>query len=122
MKFTLITAALCFCIACSNAFGADSGSTTKIVIQLKGNTTTGYSWTYSMEPEGVVKELSYEYRQDAPNMIGSGGTSVFTFEGIQSGQTTLTFRYARPWESSPPQTLTYIVTVDKKQRIQIKKK
>jgi predicted secreted protein len=123
MKKSMIVMALSVFVACSPAFAADSQSSTRVVIELAGNPSTGYSWTYTLEPEGIVKEVFAEYRSDASqHRVGSGGTFVFSFEGIAPGQSTLTFRYARPWESVVPTVITYNITVDTKRRIQIQKR
>jgi predicted secreted protein len=84
-------------------------------VTLEGNPTTGYEWTYTMSRDGIVKEASNDYTQDAAGegMVGVGGTYTFVFEGVAAGDVTLTFTYDRPWGSDgPPQTQTYKLRVN----------
>lgn len=93
----------------------------QLVIELDGNRTTGYSWTYTMEPDGIVQEVSQEYRTASGNAsrAGAGGIFVFTFEGIMPGSVELCFSYLRPWESGvdPAKTKYYKLTVDEAGKI-----
>jgi inhibitor of cysteine peptidase len=93
----------------------------RIVIELEGNRTTGYSWTYAMEPEGIVREVSAEYREASgtENRAGRGGVFVFVFESLKPGAVQLRFSYSRPWESGvePERTEIYILTVDREGKI-----
>ncbi len=85
-------------------------------IEIKGNPTTGYEWTYKAETNGIVA-VSDEYKQDSSGGgTGAGGTYIFVLSGIKEGETTLTFTYSRSWEPNPDTDATkvYKVTVDKK--------
>jgi inhibitor of cysteine peptidase len=85
-----------------------------IRIELEGNPTTGYSWTYTAGTEGIVKEISADYikKETAPGVIGSGGVFVFVFEGLAPGETELRFVYSRPWDSvEPAREAIYLVRV-----------
>jgi predicted secreted protein len=88
----------------------------ELVIELAGNITTGYSWSYTAAPAGIVREKAAgEYVEGATtrNRAGAGGSFTFVFEPIKAGTTTLRFVYARPWESRPPSaSAVYVVTVD----------
>ena len=92
-------------------------------IKLEGNPTTGYEWIYTMSPEGVVREVSHDYIPDANsgNLVGSGGTFVFTFEAIAEGEAVLVFSYLRKWESVPAlETVIYKAIVDDKNNLTLK--
>ncbi|MCL2492175.1 MAG: protease inhibitor I42 family protein [Coriobacteriia bacterium] len=92
----------------------------QFTVKLDGNPTTGFEWTYTMEPDGIVKEVSNDYTQDAapPGYTGVGGTYTWVFEGVEPGKATLVFEYARSWEDDPPaDTVTYTLTVDDDLRI-----
>jgi inhibitor of cysteine peptidase len=97
----------------------------RITLELEGNPTTGYSWTYTMDREGVVREVSAEYHEAADSgnspegRIGRGGTFVFVFESLNPGTVELRFNYARPWESGvePAETKTYVLTVNRAGKI-----
>ncbi len=85
---------------------ADSDSTGRmgvgdtLIIELRGNPTTGYQWqldtadTRVLEPQG---EPDYAV---SSNAMGAGGTYTFRFKAVASGQTTLRLVYKRPWEDS----------------------
>jgi predicted secreted protein len=93
----------------------------RIAIELEGNRSTGYSWICAMEPEGIVREVSAEYRE-APgteNRAGRSGVFVFVFESIKPGAVELRFTYARPWESGiePERTESRILTVNRAGKI-----
>ena len=85
-------------------------------VELDGNPTTGYNWTCTITPDGIVNETSNNYVQnDNPNgMVGVGGKFVFDFESVAAGEATLTFDYLRPWEDGVPpvNTVVYKATVD----------
>ena len=98
---------------------ADQTLTTKvgtdIVVRLESNPTTGYSWrTAEFEP-GIIELVSNEYQpyNTAGNIVGSGGTEIWTFKAIKKGKITITFEYVRPWEKDIPpiKEETYIVEV-----------
>ena len=95
-------------------------------VELKGNPTTGYSWDYTMSPEGIVREVSSDYVPDKTddNVTGSGGKFVFTFEAVSAGEAELVFSYFRPWETDIPalETVTYRAVVDGKENLTLIKK
>jgi len=94
-------------------------------IELEGNATTGYSWVYTMSPEGVIRELSNEYIPDKTNdgTVGSGGKYIFTFEAVSGGEAELVFSYLRTWETGVPplKTVTYKAIVDNKHYLYVRK-
>ena len=92
-------------------------------IKLEGNLTTGYSWEYTMEPEGIIKEIDNQYNDESEEerIVGEGGEFVFTFQSVKPGETTLTFEYRRPWEEEEPlETKTFIATVDEELNLSIR--
>ena len=92
-------------------------------VELTGNPTTGYTWVYSMSPEGVVREVSNEYIADKTDkaVVGSSGKFIFTFEALTAGETELIFSYLRVWEEDTPasETIIYRATVDHKNSIML---
>ena len=85
------------------------------IVKLKGNVTTGYAWTCTISPDGVVRELSNIYTQDEERepVPGTGGTNVFTFEAIAEGEAEITFSYERDWEDIPAlEEVVYKAIVD----------
>ena len=105
---------LCAIVAAPGCAGKQAQTTA--TVKLEGNPTTGYSWTYTMDPEGVVSEVSNEYVADkaSEGVVGSGGTFVFKFEAVAPGEAELVFSYHRVWEEDVPpiQTVTYKAVVD----------
>ena len=107
-------------VLCVTFFSGCLGVQEKVVIELQGNPTTGYSWEYTMSPENVIREVSNEYIADKTetNVVGSGGKFVFTFEAVTQGETTLVFSYRRPWEDDPPaQIMIFRAIVDDKNNL-----
>jgi predicted secreted protein len=96
----------------------------RITIEFEGNPTTGYSWIYTMEPGGIVREVSAEYKgaSAAENRAGRGGVFVFVFESIKPGEVELRFSYTRPWESGvePVKTESYVLAVDEAGKIVVR--
>lgn len=100
-----------------------SKSSGKIVeINLDGNPTTGYSWKYDMDVDGIIKEDSNQYKQDDPNLnlVGVGGSYTWKFSALKEGTTKITFKYSRPWEKEAIKTKTYMFIVDKELKITVK--
>jgi predicted secreted protein len=119
LKLFVFAALVCSCAG----FRSESSGRyeNRLVIELDGNRTTGYSWTYTMEPDNIAREVSSEYKDASgtADRVGAGGVFQFAFEGIKQGAAELRFSYARPWESGiePVKTTVYTLTVDKHGRI-----
>jgi inhibitor of cysteine peptidase len=125
-KFSLvISILLILCLAgCHSGTGQanlteeDNGTTInlkagdEIVLNLKGNITTGYSWSVQeLDEQYLQQQGEEEYKSDS-NLIGAGGTSTFTFKAMQAGQTTLRLIYSRPFEKdTPPEKIFEIKVV-----------
>lgn len=93
-----------------------------VEIDLESNPTTGHQWKYAVNEDGFIKEVSKIYKKDdVPEGIdGSGGTDIWTFEGLKEGSTQVTFKYLRPWEGEVIKTRIFIFTVDKELKITAK--
>jgi len=111
-------------VFCTLGTSACASFDKQAVISLDGNPTTGYSWTYRQTKEGIVQEVSNEYKTEESALVGSGGTFIFIFEGINQGETELIFEYLRPWEKDikPIETKTYIFEVDADKNISFTEK
>ena len=70
-----------------------------LAVELAGNPTTGYEWTIAQLDAAFLRLVDSSYSADS-SAIGSGGTFVFRFEALQSGNTTLGLVYRRSWEST----------------------
>ena len=98
----------------------DAGSTIELAVdqeltvRLSSNPTTGYSWSYTYVPEGVITSLGEaRYTQDSPALVGTGGVADFPFRAVHEGRATLRLEYRRPWERDTPaaQEVVYSVSV-----------
>jgi inhibitor of cysteine peptidase len=107
--------------------GTDTGTgvttntgVTTYTVELSSNGSTGYSWAYTMDPAGIIEEVSQAYTPDDadtganhPIKTGGGGTRSWVFKAIRPGTVRLQFEYKRSWETAPPaRTATYTLSVD----------
>ena len=80
----------------------DSGVNTEfiILIALESNPTTGYSWEASYDETMLeLVEETYELGEYAQQgVVGAGGTELFRFRALNSGEVEITMVYKRPWE------------------------
>lgn len=87
----------------------------RVSVVLDENPTTGYGWTYTASAEGLLKEISSEYAQDANSagLMGAGGKRTWVFEGAAQGDVMLRFVYARPFEegTAPVRTVSYFYRI-----------
>lgn len=94
-------------------FSACGKKDSSVTIELEENPTTGYSWSYSMDVDSIVKETESKQISPTTLMMGAPGKHRWTFEAVADGQVTLTFVYARPWEieESAEEPLLYLIEV-----------
>lgn len=84
-----------------------------VVVSLAANATTGYEWSV------LSTDKSFGYPQESyvasnPNVIGGGGTSVFTWHTntpFALGHHTVKLQYKRDWETKAIDTFTFSVDV-----------
>lgn len=87
------------------------------------NGTTGYSWQYVANQEGIIKETSNYYKSDPvpEGWCGCGGRQIWDFKGLKEGSTTVKFTYLQPWDpSSIAQRIILDFTVDKNLNVTVK--
>lgn len=67
------------------------------IIELDENPTTGYTWRYVLDEEGIVEIISDEYRENEhpEEMVGVGGTRELTVKGLSQGMATINLEYYR---------------------------
>ena len=92
-------------------------------IELAENASTGYTWSYTIEPEAGITLVSNEYAEaeqdedadDELQPVGAAGTRTWTFSADELGTYMMTFTYARAAsedaEAEAANVLTYSVTV-----------
>lgn len=85
-------------------------------IVLPSNPTTGYKWELIKPVDGDVLELQdIEYTSKCEDgLVGCGGVEVWNFFATSEGETTISLKYARPWEKhvKPVQTRVFKVIVN----------
>lgn len=86
-----------------------------LIVSLEANATTGYEWTFTLSDEGMLDCVSEEYLADESpeGMVGTGGTYIATFRPAMNGAgwVTITFSYARPWETDEEPEITHELKV-----------
>ena len=96
---------------------ADAGKTVQahtgdhILIQLSANPTTGYSWAIDKTDTTILALQSESYTPTPGGLIGSGGTTVFTFIAQHPGMVQLQLKYWRSWEGDSSILTRYDVTI-----------
>ena len=69
-----------------------------IYVTLESNATTGYEWVVEIEGESVVKRSEEYIAPEETGLLGAPGTWKAEFKAIEDGESTLTFKYLRPWD------------------------
>jgi predicted secreted protein len=97
-------------------YGAGDSITVKngatFVIALEANPSTGYSWQATANAN--VQFESSKQVQGTSNAIGASGTQQLTFKAVQTGSSTLTLNYLRPFDpptTPPAKTQSFPLTV-----------
>ena len=93
---------------------ASAGREFKIIIE--SNPTTGYHWEILPDSldENIVEFVSTEYEStSAPGMLGGGGVDIWTFKGINPGETSIMLGYYPPSNrpTEPEETETFRVSI-----------
>ncbi len=111
----LLLKTILFLIICNaSVLLADSISTNiwqEFTISLDSNPSTGYRWILVSSLPNWLEVVRYEYTPTNPGQIGGGGIEKWTFKATNTGSTTLTFHYLRPWETGVQPLITYEVQV-----------
>ncbi len=84
----------------------------KFQIKLPENPSTGFSWEAGFDKNFVTLE-SRNYVDGGTGRRGGGGVAVFSFVPLKEGNTSLVFRYKRPWEKTVEQEKSYHLTITK---------
>ena len=87
-----------------------------VFISLDYNAGTGYQWTYTADPEGVLVETDKTTESRAEEGVAGGPLrDTYTFRAQSPGDVVLTFNLVRPWETDeqPAETQVYAFTVTK---------
>ena len=98
----------------SETIGISANKEFVILIALESNPTTGYSWQASYD-ETILElvEESYELGEYAKQgLVGAGGTELFRFRVMKSGQAEITMVYKRSWEEPTAQHAAKVFTAN----------
>jgi inhibitor of cysteine peptidase len=81
-----------------------------LTIKLPTNPTTGYSWG---QPQGGahLELLSSKQEQGATDRAGAPGFQIFSFKATDTGVSTLTLNYFRPFEKDTPPVKTFLLSL-----------
>lgn len=79
-------------------------------ISLEANPTTGYEWKADYD-YGLLDLRTTQFEREPSRAIGAGGTSIFVFDPIRPGKTTIAFVYKRSWENIAADTRTFTVEI-----------
>ena len=98
----------------------DQGLPNAVDLYFPSNPTTGYSWTAEVDNPAVA-EVEGQYYPDsvAQGVVGAGGKQWYRIHGLAEGVTSVTFRYARPWEDTAVTTYLYRIQVDARRNVLI---
>jgi inhibitor of cysteine peptidase len=88
------------------------------IAALDSNATTGFSWTEqaAIADGNILKQTEHEYiapraTNDTKPVAGMSGIEEWWFTAGQTGTTTVTMSYGRPWEGGEKDIRTFILTV-----------
>jgi predicted secreted protein len=88
------------------------GETFSIV--LDSNPSTGYQWQLAHSVDGkLLKFINSKYIPPKIELAGAGGKEVWSFKALSIRQTTIVFKYIRPWEKDkePVKSMTFSVNI-----------
>ncbi|HOO32703.1 MAG TPA: protease inhibitor I42 family protein [Thermotogota bacterium] len=86
-----------------------------LAISLPANATTGYQWVLEEELHSRYVELiSNSYIAPETNLLGAGGTSVWTFKAVNEGIVTAELEYLRTWETDVAPIYTLMLQLQTK--------
>ena len=84
-----------------------------ITLTLPSNPTTGYKWTFLLQPDqSFLKLVSSTYNPPTQQIPGAGGTETWVFQTTGTGTTEVKLSYIRP--SAPqdnPKEFAFTVVV-----------
>ncbi len=87
--------------SCASAKAKAGESTLKeLKIELVANPTTGYSWEYSLEQEGIVSVKENSTYLGEEGIVGAPSLFEYTVKALKDGQTKLTFVNRRSFEEN----------------------
>ena len=82
----------------------------RLTLNYEANPTTGYSWTYEISDESVIKFTDDEYVEDKaePGVVGVGGREIFTFTSLKKGKAVISLTYEQNWDGGNKSETKYV--------------
>ena len=71
-------------------------------LEFPSNPSTGFQWQLAEPLDGVLlKKVSQDFQtnSNSQNKLGAGGTQIWTFKALKTGEAYIEMGYLRPWES-----------------------
>ena len=93
----LILLALLF-PSCSTTENSTADDSSRMIITLAENPSTGYSWIWGQMGTGHIEMIDEAFIPGDGDGVGILGTHIFTFVGTKPGHVTLTFSSRQPWQ------------------------
>ena len=92
-------------------------------LELIGNPTTGYSWTFEIADENIVDVEENVQYLGKEEMTGAPSLYMYRIKSKKPGKSEIRFTYKRPWESTEyDDTRLYEAEVKASGKISLKKK
>jgi len=99
--------------------GEDAGGVIKIgkdqtfTVALEENPSTGFSWHWTVNPEGAVVLDGDEFTSaEDEELVGAPGRHQFVFRAEDEGEAEIVFQYYRDWEpENIAETYTFNISV-----------
>ena len=98
----------------TSSSSSTAGAQTTVSMALKYSAGTGYEWQCSVEPSGVIEEVSHttENLSQGTNVAGGSLSDRYIFRALAPGEAVVTFKLLRSWEpDNPAETQVYAFTV-----------
>jgi len=109
--------ALCAFLFSLIVFAGCAGTPKTATIELYGNPSVGDSYSCTISPEGVVRQVSSKYRGTGILFLaGTGGKSIWTFKAIAEGEAEIVV-YNHFRGGTPRRVVTYKALVDNKKKL-----
>ncbi len=96
---------------------ADNGSEIELkkgdvlVITLKANPTTGYTWDVVEPLDEIIEQVGEIEFKPESDLIGAGGVQIIQFKIVNAGRASLKLVYHRPWEEDVEPLDTFAIQV-----------
>lgn len=95
-----------------NGKDIDLSTGATLIVELKSNPSTGYTWTVAGDPAPLKLEKSKYHKNTKSQAVGAPGSQVLRLSAGSAGIVNLTVVYRRSWEYNAPPAKTFSVRVN----------